>query len=519
MKIIIPNVFFTLFFLCLTSTTFANDCYVNVSGTAFPCGDITSPCATIQACLQSVNDSSSNDTSTDTIYIFPGQYTDLGNCDITTAWIRLVAYPEFDVTPQGQVNISCDQMARHIHITNVPDEDRMSYFKGITFTNGNSENDTANFGRGGSLLLTNGSAEVYNCTFIDCTATTGGAITVLASDRVLIYNSTFIGNSAIGAGGVYASRSTTIDSCVFSNNMASAGGAMYYTGGNVYRSNFTGNYGYRGIMMIFVRGPYVSNSGVISNCIFDSNTGYRGGGISVDQTSFNIRISDCNFTRNIIDGFGGGLDLNTYNDYDITLKRCLFQSNIAENGAGMYIYTSVDSYLASWHDNVVIDNIATDPDYPVGGVFFSSSYDVYYGISLGNMLLSNNSPSNFDCAVPIAQVCKDPECTSLSCDTCQGICVTENITQCFEAFPPENPCIHGACTIDNSTTTTCACEGNWDGDFCDYQPVPVVEEGPLVTQWYLWVGVFAGVLLIVFIAVTIYSKTTDNGNNNFNAFE
>jgi len=270
---------------------------------------------------------------------------------------------------------------------------------------------------------------------------------------------------------------------------------MYYTGGNVYRSIFTENFaGLRGsCIYVFVRLPYTSSSGVISGCIFDSNTGYRGGGISVDQTSYNIRISDCNFTRNNIDGYGGGLDIYTYNDYDITLRRCLFQSNIAETGAGIYIYTSFDSIVRSWQDNVVIDNIATDPVYPVGGVYLSSSYDSYSGVSLGNMLVSNNDPSNFDCGTIIPSVCQDPECTYLSCDACLGICsVTGNETQCYSAFPPEKPCIHGDCTIWNSTTTTCVCEGNWDGDYCNYQPVPVVEEGSLITKWYLWVGVFAG---------------------------
>jgi len=505
--IIIPNVFFSLLLLCLTSTTFAMDCYVHVNGMAPPCGaNMTSPCATIQSCLQSITPPNN------TIYILPGQYTGLGNCDITTSWIRLIAYPDQDITPQGQVNISCDHMSRHIQLFTQggSDEGKRSHFKGITFTNGNSRNDTANSGRGGSLLVINGSAIVNNCTFVDCMALQGGAIAVISTDPVLITNSIFIGNSASYGGGVYPSPSTDIVSCVFSNNRAGNGGAIAYTGGSVDKCNFTGNFGgtTAGAIYVNVIQSDSSYSGAIVGCIFDSNSGGSGGGIAVSQTNTNILITDCTFTRNSVLGNGGGIVIFSQYDYDITIQRCLFESNIAELGAGMSISLSAYAILSDWKDNVVIDNLARGiTDSSVGGVYIHVGLQTDYRVSVGNMLVANNTPTDYYCDNTIPLICQKSDCTSLSCDACTGLCsVTENETLCFSDY--ENPCVHGGCIIGNSTT--CVCESSWAGEFCDSH---TTTPGSLITQWYFWVGIFAGILLIMFIVVTVYSKKRQDYTN------
>jgi len=131
---------------------------------------------------------------------------------------------------------------------------------------------------------------------------------------------------------------------------------------SIFNSNFTKN-------SVITRGGGVyvdierqNSAGSIENCTFDSNTGSDGGGIYVFYTYTNLRIRDCTFTRNNVLGNGGGLNLFSTYKNDITLQQCIFQYNIADTGAGMYIGLDTNSALHGWYSNVVTENIATSPN-------------------------------------------------------------------------------------------------------------------------------------------------------------
>lgn len=163
----------------------------------------------------------------------------------------------------------------------------------------------------------------------------GGGIAIQGSTGALtISNSTITCNSTAGnGGGVYAFNTTVSDSNISYNSCGSIGGAMNILEGateiNISNTSFTGNTaGTAGGVF------YRTGDAVISGCSFDGNTSdINGGGLYTYYGS--LQISDTDFLNNSTNAWGGGL-LN-YNSTPCVVSNCKFTNNTGNLGGALFL--------------------------------------------------------------------------------------------------------------------------------------------------------------------------------------
>ena len=116
--------------------------------------------------------------------------------------------------------------------------------------------------RSGALNLTGSKIQLYNCTFINNSVSPtgiGGAINIISSKNLIIYNTHFIANEAEIGGAIKIERSPKVIllNCQFTNNMAEkGGGAISLTKTNesevyITRSMFFKNFAAKGGALAF----------------------------------------------------------------------------------------------------------------------------------------------------------------------------------------------------------------------------------------------------------------------------
>ena len=142
---------------------------------------------------------------------------------------------------------------------------------------------------------------------------TGGSLAIHMTPQGIMGGS----NSGSGAGMLNFHASPTVRNCVFENNQAGKGGAVY---------NMTST--------TFPPRPDANNkSPTFINCVFRKNTARgRGGGVSNDLGTAPLFLN-CIFDSNETPQKGGGM----YNDFGCspTLINCLFTGNRAQSAGGM----------------------------------------------------------------------------------------------------------------------------------------------------------------------------------------
>ena len=124
-------------------------------------------------------------------------------------------------------------------------------------------------------------------------------------------------NNGSGAGMLNFHASPTVRNCVFENNQAGKGGAVYNMTSTLFPPRPDAN----------------SRAPVFINCVFRHNSARgRGGGVSNDLGTAPTFL-DCVFEANETPQKGGGM----YNDFGCspTLINCLFTGNAAQSAAGM----------------------------------------------------------------------------------------------------------------------------------------------------------------------------------------
>lgn len=194
-----------------------------------------------------------------------------------------------------------------------------------------------------------GLCSVVDCTFVNNSATTGGAIYWAAEDGT-ISNCNFINNSASGSGGAiyWIAENGTISNCNFTNNSAADSGGAIYLDNN---SNSV----------------TISNSDFRNNSVSNSYLGVNRGGGAICLIGNGIHIKLCSFISNLAKySNGGALFLNTTGlsntlgnnnllasnalsavDINNMIEQSTFQGNEAYNGTA--IYTEDDA-------NIVFNN-------------------------------------------------------------------------------------------------------------------------------------------------------------------
>ena len=173
---------------------------------------------------------------------------------------------------------------------------------------------------GGMLIFGSGNPTIANCLFIDNAADSGGAIWV--ENAAMTATSTrFTNNRAFdGVGGAIVGNFATITAvdCVFEANTADRGGAVLI--GNSATSSFT-------------------------NCTFTANEALFDGG-AIRAYDVPVTLIDCSFTKNVALGdntsSGGALSLLEGSDADV--QGCSFVGNSALSGGAVWVKDSTPSF-------------------------------------------------------------------------------------------------------------------------------------------------------------------------------
>ncbi|TLU97263.1 choice-of-anchor Q domain-containing protein [Dyadobacter luticola] len=234
----------------------------------------------------------------------------------------------------GEIGDTSDPEDNSFHvILNRLGATSITVLDGFVITGGNaSEPGTAqepqNIG-GGICNLGQPSIAINNCLFLDNSAASGGAIYNGVSSDVsgpVLTNCVFRNNTASGNGGAICNVGGSgsniqpkLTNCLFQANSADAGGAIYNDG-----------YGFRGR----------TSSPEISNCAFEDNRATSGGAVynngqSDDGVSSPV-LTNCSFKNNHATNQGGAI----FNNGDFNgnssplIRNCVFQTNSADSGGG-----------------------------------------------------------------------------------------------------------------------------------------------------------------------------------------
>ena len=212
---------------------------------------------------------------------------------------------------------------------------------GFTLTSGNAFTGIGT-NYGGGVWCESISATISNCVFIQNRALNGGAVY-----QGTLNNCTITSNTAVSIGG--GTYDAVLNDCIISGNQAPA-----LSEPSVFGQSATYNYG---------GGTYNS---VLNNCVVSNNFAGNGGGTFFGVVSNTIISSNTAY-------FGGGA-------YSNTLINCTLIENQATNPPNMYSSGGGGAYCSSLTHCTVISNSA--PQDGGGGIF---------GGTLNNCLLVGNS--------------------------------------------------------------------------------------------------------------------------------
>ena len=152
----------------------------------------------------------------------------------------------------------------------------------------------------------------------------------------------------------------------------------------ILKSNFTMGLGY-GIYLKCGNDTDVDIN--IENCIFSSNIAPYGGGVYIRlHGDSSIRIRNCIIYNNTA-RYGGGMYIRTYWNSSIELSNCNIYNNIAElNGGGVRLY-SIEGDTFEFSNCTIYDNTAQSH----GGGMYISLYGKCSTNMFSNSTISNNT--------------------------------------------------------------------------------------------------------------------------------
>lgn len=241
-------------------------------------------------------------------------------------------------------------------VTCISGEGPETAIDGFTITGGSAQN-------GGGMRNEVSRPTVTNCILTSNTATSkgGGMYNLVSSPTVT--NCILAGNTAsfVGGGMYNALGSPRLTDCIFSENTASAGGGMWNLSSSTKITNctFTHNtttnpFEGGGGMFNQSSSPsvmhcsFIANGGAhggamrnrgrthatVTNCIFERNTAFAGGGAIHSQgLGTNPIFINCVFNSN--EAASGGAIMNTGNAAP-TVSNCTFSGNVANIGGAVF---------------------------------------------------------------------------------------------------------------------------------------------------------------------------------------
>jgi hypothetical protein len=191
------------------------------------------------------------------------------------------------------------------------------------------------------------------------------------------------GNGAangFSGGGMYNDAANpVVRNCIFEDNYASNGGAMYNTGGAlVVMEN-----------VVFRRDSSSNNGGAVyciasntsfTGCTFDACYSSYGGAVYADNATITIDL--CSFTNNNSSSSSSGAAVNISNSAASAIKASMFSNNRSYSGGAIY--------LSSFSGTISNCTFSTNHASPYGGaIYMESSSPLVSGCTFYN----NNSAS------------------------------------------------------------------------------------------------------------------------------
>ncbi len=238
---------------------------------------------------------------------------------------------------------------------------------------------------GGGMWVNQGDPVVSNCTFTRNSSTAGAGMVIRNTNNTVLTNCMFIGNTAITAGGFggglfNSASSPTVTGCTFVGNTAERGAGMSneLANPNVIDCMFNGN------VAVSTGGGVnnnISGDPIFTNCVFLENTAISGGAIystGGNGEFINLTVSNCSFTGNAstfsgsaVFGSNGQLsmsnstfDANTAggsgtlgyaDDYNVVVTNCVFNGNdVGSEGGAMEFRDGANSTSTSEINNCTI---------------------------------------------------------------------------------------------------------------------------------------------------------------------
>ena len=215
---------------------------------------------------------------------------------------------------------------------------RMVYAADIINSTFTHCSEITTFGYGGTILVTQSSFNLTNCTFISNSALYAGALVIINSFFSII-NSTFADNSAdYEDGSIYvAASSFSILSSIFTNNRAGLHGGVFFISEclfNITACNFTNN---RAVNGSGGMATIINSSFNIAHSTFTNNSAQIGGTIVTERCS--VGITACTFTSNNHNAthYGGVMELF---ESSVSITSSMFTENSAVVGGGVIFATS-----------------------------------------------------------------------------------------------------------------------------------------------------------------------------------
>lgn len=262
----------------------------------------------------------------------------------------------------------------------------------------------------GGGILSLASCEIRNCTFQQNGGGHGSALNTLGGAEVVIENCSFENNDGefgtlrmdshfsadvlncnfsdnstetLGAGAFVSNASVRFEGCIFEDNTCTE-----QVGGGVFVSqNIDG----------VVTDPVVE----FKNCSFTNNTALVGGGLVVGNTLIGTQLSieDCTFDGNTatapFNGAGGALIVQNNSaaggvetSLDVSVRRCSFSNNIAEEASGGIILCTGSELTAEVDSCQFLNNLS---DNNAAGLQLLTTEEGRLDAVLNNLLFSENT--------------------------------------------------------------------------------------------------------------------------------
>lgn len=280
---------------------------------------------------------------------------------------------------------------RDCNFTNHPNGAISFMYANATFSNCSFINNTAD--NGGAIYLTGGQANdrFFGCTFINNTARNGDGGAIYMDCPVPYYHlkdSIFINNTAIGGnGGALCGASGTYyedgfygfrsENCIFENNLANDGGAIFLVSG------------------------YFDSANRLEGNVFTNNTARNNGGaIYFDITDVTLNVYSCSFSDNIAYENGGAIFKSSLGNFNIGGD--VFTHNIAENGGA--IHWEGDNSIRNIFECDFIDNQANANGGAINFVGENTTGDIHDSLFINNsankggaILFSSKDSSIYKC--------------------------------------------------------------------------------------------------------------------------